>query len=351
MDLLLLPFLYATEDYEREHLLSELILVHAAPFVRRTLRQRLGFYVDSRGANPHNPEAEDLYHDVIAKVVERLNGLRADQDKHPINSLRQYVTGIAANACADYLRAKSPQRARLKYRIRDVLDRHPDFAVWRTDAGETVCGFSVWRAESIRRGAAHRLNLLEENTEQFKAAKFPRMDLASVPLTRVVAGVFDWLGGSVEIETLVRLLSDLLEVKDHAAESLDDKEDVTSLAASEAVLQCDTYDDTREVMRLMWDEICRLPETQRLTICLSFEDASGDDLFSLMLDARIVTLQQISEQLDLPLSRLVSLWKRAPMDNASVADELNATRQQVYKWRFLALKALRERLIAVGVRR
>jgi hypothetical protein len=40
--------------------LMELLLIHAAP-VLDIPYSRLGFYVDQRGSNPHNQDAEDLY--------------------------------------------------------------------------------------------------------------------------------------------------------------------------------------------------------------------------------------------------------------------------------------------------
>ncbi len=59
MDQLLLPYLQASNESERQQHLDELLLVHAAPIVRQALRQRLGFYVDQRGLNPHNQDAQD----------------------------------------------------------------------------------------------------------------------------------------------------------------------------------------------------------------------------------------------------------------------------------------------------
>src|SRR5205085_1795874 len=73
MDSVLLPFLRSTDEAEREQLLSDLILFEVAPLVRNTLRQRLGFYVSQLGANPQNHDAEDLYHDVMAKLIGLLN--------------------------------------------------------------------------------------------------------------------------------------------------------------------------------------------------------------------------------------------------------------------------------------
>ena len=72
MDHVLLPYLQATEESEREQRLEELLLFHAAPEIRFTLRQRLGFHVSQQGVNPHNQDAEDLYREIITKTVQTL---------------------------------------------------------------------------------------------------------------------------------------------------------------------------------------------------------------------------------------------------------------------------------------
>jgi hypothetical protein len=43
MDQLLLPYLHASDDSEKEHYLEELLLFHTAAVVIRALRRNLGF--------------------------------------------------------------------------------------------------------------------------------------------------------------------------------------------------------------------------------------------------------------------------------------------------------------------
>jgi hypothetical protein len=64
------------------------------------------------------------------------------------------------------------------------------------------------------------------------------------------------------------------------------------------------------------------------------------------LDAGLTTMPEIAEAFGRPLEDLILLWQRMPMDNALVAQELNATRQQVNKWRFRALRQLEKELQA-----
>ena len=89
MDQLLLPYLQATDESERQQYLDELLLVHAAPVVRQTLRRKLGFYVSQRGINPHNQDAEDLYQEIMTKVVQTLHDLRNPSEKAGLSNLAE----------------------------------------------------------------------------------------------------------------------------------------------------------------------------------------------------------------------------------------------------------------------
>jgi len=345
MDSILLTFLQATEGAERERLLSELVLTHAAPLIRNTLRQRLGFFVDHSGANSNNPEAEDLYQDVITRLITRLKGLRADPHADRISNFRQYVTRVAANACHDYLRAQSPARSRLKNNLRDLLDRHPDFSVWKDEVYEYLCGFAAWRHRKPSPAPSKSLLLLLENPEEFKRQVFPREDIRRVPFTRVVAEIFNRVGGPVKIEPLVEILAVLLEITDHPVEALDNQDTYPDRQLIDSTVRCETRLEMRETLHQLWEEIRGLPPPQRDTFCLSFADHNGDDLFSLLIDAEVVTLPQLAAELDLTLARLVTLWREMPMDNRALAAELGATRPQINKWRYRALRQLQKKMM------
>ena len=127
MDPVLLPYLRATSDSEREEHLDELILFRAAPLVRRILRRRLGLHLSDQGTNRDNHEAEDLYQETITKIVQTVRTLRSSSHPTDIGDFRGYVASITNNACVDFLRAKSPAKYRLKHAVRDVFTRHQDF--------------------------------------------------------------------------------------------------------------------------------------------------------------------------------------------------------------------------------
>lgn len=332
MDVMLSSWLQATNDAEREQLLGELILVHAAPLIKQILRRKLGFRIG--GAN--NPDAEDLYHDVIARLVQRLNELRSEPERSEIGNYRQFVTRVAANACYDYLRAKAPARTRLKSSLRDLLNRHRDFKTWRDESGMLLCGFAVW--EKARAPA-----LAPERVEWFKAQSDIVAGLQTASLARMVAEVFQRLGAPVELEDLVDLIAAILNVKDQPADSLDEESDF-SLRLADPSAGSDVLLEGREQLRRVWEELQRLSPKLREVFCLGFAGGNGEDLLSLLLDAQAVTLAEWSASLGWPPDRLETLWEQMPMNGDSLAAHLGLTRRQVIKLRYRAWQQLLKRM-------
>jgi DNA-directed RNA polymerase specialized sigma24 family protein len=157
MDSILQYLLDSTDEAERKRLLDELILIQSAPLIRKVLRQRLSLYISHSGTNPNNPDAEDLYHEIIARLLQRLNEWLSHPDDHPIKNYRNLVITITVNACNDYLRVKSPARARLKNSLRELLLRHQDFKTWKGKNREQFCGFYYWSGRSNSPDASERL--------------------------------------------------------------------------------------------------------------------------------------------------------------------------------------------------
>ena len=55
MDNVLVPYLTADDEREREQHLDELLMRHAAPLIRHVLRRKFGVYVSGQGINKNNP--------------------------------------------------------------------------------------------------------------------------------------------------------------------------------------------------------------------------------------------------------------------------------------------------------
>lgn len=345
MDQLLLPYLQASDESERQRHLDDILLAHAAPVVRQALRRRLGFYVDQRGINPHNQDAEDLYQEVMTKIVQALRELKSSSAKSEIENLKRYVARIASNACNDVFRTKSPARTRLKYNLRFVLNHHQDFAVWRMEE-ETLCGIATWRNSSKTLSSGKQLVDIEDRLQSFRSTRFRGENLKQVPLPKIVIELFRWIGSPVELDVLVNFVATLLDVKDYPVESIDD----VSHAYSEARIVENTLGSSsrleeQALLRRFWQELKELTTDQRDVFCLGFEDESGRDLFTVLLEAEIVNLRELAQELGRSPESLVALWSKIPMDAEGIAFELKTTRAQVYKLRYRALRRLQKGLL------
>jgi len=343
MDSTLLAFLQTTDADERKRLLDKLILEQAAPSVIQVLRYKLKFYIGKGGRSSANPDAEDLYQDVITKLVKRLNEVHILGENAGIKDFRQYVTRVAVNACNDHLRSKYPLRTQLKDKVRDTLDRHQDFDIWRSEQGEMVCGFAIWRNEIKPRLFHERVMRLEEQPEHIRQELFTQLDGQKTLLTNIIAGIFEWVRCPIELECLVNATAVFLDIKERQFESLDDDSGLLTLAAPGNNSRYDEILEGRAILQKLWEEVCRMPANQRETYIFSFEDSNGEDLLSLLFEAGLATPSQMAAELNLSLDRLMMIWQEMPMRNVDIAVLLGVERHQVNKWLHRARKQLKKR--------
>jgi RNA polymerase sigma factor (sigma-70 family) len=343
MDSLLVPYLTANNKRERQQQLDELLTLRAAPLIRNVLRRRLGFYVNAQGVNKNNQDAEDIYQEVMTRVLQGLNDLHLPTHTD-IESFELYVSRVASNTCIDFLRAKSPAFTRLKYRLRDLLNRHKDLATWEYD-GEVLCGFASWC--DTRKGLFSDPSFQDigAKLESFQSLHFGDEEISLVPLPRVILELFDWIGGPIEIDLLVRIIAHLLEITDQQIESLDD----LSLERMDGYFSVNTrsgesHFQVSELLAQLWRAVIQLPAEQRDTFVFGFEDEAGQDFFTVLLTAEIVNWDEIAQGMGRSVPEIVRLRLRMPMDGVQLADELKTSRDSVYKWRFRAIRRLRAEL-------
>ena len=343
MDNVLVPYLTADNDRERQHHLNELLTLRAVPLIRQVLRRRLGFNVNAQGVNANNQDAEDLYQEAMTRVVQVLNQLQSSSVP-VVENFELYVSRIAANICTDFLRAKSPAHTRIKYSLRDLLKRHKDLGSWKHD-GEILCGFAPWRNTGKSTFLDQSYEDLETKLDSFKSLYFADEDIRLAPLSQVVVELFDWILGPVEIDVLVRMIAYLLDIKDQRIESLDDP----SLARWDLYFAANTQSseshiEANELLARLWQAVIQLPAEQRDSFAFGFEDQAGEDLFTLLLAAEIVNWDELAQGMGRSVGQIVRLRTLMPMDIATVAEELRASRENVYKWRFRATRRLKAEL-------
>jgi len=297
----------------------------------------LGFYVSTQGVSEYNQDAEDLYQDTMARIVQRLAELRAGATPE-IENFRQYVGRVSTNLCIDFLRAKSPVRAHLKDSLRDLLKRHKGLASWE-EKGEILCGLSIW-SSSTGTTAFNEASLAEITAQEFATSRFKESDLQPIPLSKLVIEMLSWIGQPVHLEGLVKLLTALLQIREPEYESVDDRDmnlaDDSRLGDSEL--------RAVELLKRLWQALHLLPQEQRAVFILGFEDDAGQDLFTALLVAHVASLKEIAEVMELTIPEVILLRLEMPMDTTGIAARLKTSRTNISKWRFRALRRLRTEL-------
>lgn len=343
MDNVLGPYVTAKDERERQQYLDELLTFRAAPLIRNVLLRRLGFYVSAQGTNEKNQDAEDLYQEAMTRVIHGLNQLHSSTPVE-IANFELYVSRIAANICIDFLRVQAPARTRLKYSLRDLLKRHKNLASWELD-GEILCGLAIWRDGGKSPFSDQPFPEIETKLGSFQSIYFDEKDVRLAPLPQIVADLFDWIAGPVELDKLVQMIVFLLDVKDPQMQSLDDeltrRWDVHFVASPQLTA---SHVEANELLARLWQAVTQLPAEQRDSFAFGFVDEVGQDLFSVLLAAEIVSWDELANGMDRTVDEVVRLRVRMPMDTASVADELRASRENVHKWRFRAIHRLKTEL-------
>lgn len=98
--------------------------------------------------------------------------------------------------------------------------------------------------------------------------------------------------------------------------------------------------EERSSLHQLWREIRLLPARQALALLLNLRDEGRGNAIVLLPLTGVASLREIARAVGLEPERLAELWPRLPLDDATIAEILGTSRQQVINLR----KAARERL-------
>jgi DNA-directed RNA polymerase specialized sigma24 family protein len=316
VDQRLVPFLSATDSAEAERSLGE-VLAELRPVVQGIVRRKIGR--DSPGA-----EADDLHSEVMVKVLDRLEGLRANPHTEPIADLRSYVAVVAYNACNALLRRKHPRRWQLKNRIRYVMTHQGGFALWEGERAEMLCALDRWRDSAVvARGRVEEIVAkpsfpLSGNLAEAKIAN----------LRQLLHAILEQAGGPVELDILVSGLAAVHGIEETPARYPTDA--LENVADSRADFASTT--EARSYLHRLWDEIRDLPLRQRTALLLNLRDLH-EGVIALLPLTGVASIRQIAEMLEIPVDDFARLWNDLPIDDATIALRLGITGQQVINLR------------------
>src|SRR5918911_259570 len=212
-DALLFSFLRTADRAESDALLETLICEHAQPLIREIIRGSL--HPLRRSAHGGSFEdAEDIAGGVVLKLLKRLDDLKAHPHDGGIPSFRDYVAVAAYNACHEYLRQKCPERSRLKNKLRYILTRHEDLALWEARNKAWLCGLTVWRDEKRAGVSSGRLRHLCGDAQGSSSSHAGSQLALSRNIVELVTAIFQLSGGPLLLDDLVGIVAELWGIKD-----------------------------------------------------------------------------------------------------------------------------------------
>jgi len=339
MDHLLLQFIEATDEEQADLWLVNLIDEHAVPIVKEILGSSLRFHLNTN-SGASTQDANDLFNDIITNLLSRLRNIRSDRTQRAITDFRGYIAATAYNACNLYLRQKYPRRSRLKNRLRYLLSHDASFALWTNEESGLICGFEKWRDKAPASPQRTFEKIRQDPVEWIQTVGLASVGIDRAQLSNLLNALFQSCGSPIRLDDLVNIVADICHEKDQPDEPLD-----TQVAAP--TLDFEIMLEQQHLLALLWGEICELPSRQRLALLLNFKDARGHDLVSLLPYTRTATIEQIAKAIDFPLEEFLGLWNKLPLDDATIAGLLGATRQQVINLRKCARERLERRMSAV----
>jgi hypothetical protein len=346
VDPLLLPFLRSTSPPTTEELLGKLICEHADPIIRSILRKKMWTSLSPFEGSAQNQDALEIAGDVRALLVSELRGLKANPGGRTISDFPGYVAIKTYSACVDYLRKKHPQRWRLKNMLRYHLKRSKQFALWSAEGQHWLCGLRAWSEQKTAFSSPDRLLRLVEDTRASLADSTSSSGIRDQSPAELFRAVFEKAEGPLALDELVVIAAEIWNIKDQPLEHYNEAmSTVENLPAPQTGV--DVAVEERIYLEKLWIEVCSLPVLQRIALLLNLRDAQGDSVIAFIPYLGIASESEIAELVAMPCEQLAGLWNELPLGDASIAQMLGITRQQVINLRKTARERLARRMQAM----
>jgi hypothetical protein len=312
-DPILASLFEARDEAERNSALEHIVVTEAHPLIRRVI-------TGISGPSLRPEDVDDITATINLRLVRRLQNAAVLEDA-AVTSFRGFVATLTFRAFYEMLRRLSPERAKLKDRIRYALTRDRRLSVWISRAG-AVAGRIEWEGmQPVGRCVLSKSSATPEMLDQ------------TSPADAMVA-ILDRLGGPVLFADLIGLMANLWNVSDRTFDPLP-IEPVDSNSGPIPRIE------SREYLAILWSEIRSLPLGQRVALLLNLRDGGKTDALAVLVLVGITTVDEIASVLEMPAERLADLWGSLPLDDLTISSMLGVTRQQVINLR----KTGRQRLV------
>jgi hypothetical protein len=322
VDRALQPYLLAADAEDARTRLGDLLQEVAAPVAWDVIKGHL------RGVA--KGDLDDVHAGVLLALAAHLRGARTPGDgTTPIRDLTGYVATVAHNACHAFLRTRFPHRAHLRSRVRYVVTRDPEFALWEGGRREWLCGSAAHRGAARHGDAASRL------------VEMGRRLGGGRSLPELIRSLVRELPGPARFDDLVDAVAAIQGIEDAQPRARTPDDDVDRRheqpdpgpSPESALAQ-------RDFLSALWSEIRLLPAGQRAALLLNLRDADGHGMVGLFPLTGTAGVPELAGAIGMPEDELRALWDELPRDDAWIAGWLGVTPRQVINLR----KCARERL-------
>jgi hypothetical protein len=359
---------------EMDGSLTATLLEEVDPVIRGAIRRKLRVTLRASDSREQNMDGLDLLGEVQLKLLAKLRqggdagvGTGGSKDGG-IKEFKAYAATVAYHCCADYLRAKYPQRTSLKNCLRRLLDKMDGYAVWTAADGELMCGFAGWKAGRAA-ATTEKVRELQQNPGALPEEALPQGSaegLNGKDWLRLLEAVFDFAEGPVAMDDLLAIVAPLTGVEDVPAydDKPGDDEDGPSAMDKVAARTADPYSErlTVERLKLFWGAVLQLLPWHRAAFVLNMRDGDLD----VLPYYGVASIEAIGEAIELKEKQLSTLeievglgsgsgsskkagvrfaacWRFLPLEDNVIALVLGVTRAQVIGYRNKA----RERLARI----
>ncbi|MGE0812656.1 MAG: hypothetical protein AB7O28_08990 [Vicinamibacterales bacterium] len=316
------------EPGDAAELLATLMRDHVDALILSAVRGKMAVSLRGADTSARNQDALEMAGDARLAVIAALSALRRGEAP-PIHNAGGYVTTVTRHACAEFLRRRSPERARLKNRVRYFLRHTPGFAVWTDAGGDSVAGRAEWR-----------------NRNPVPADGVDHAPAGETQLPVLIPALLDRAGGPLPLDVVVNVAAELTGLPARDLERPLDAETGPEPGAGGG--GPDLAAEFRSTLASVWREVLALPARQRVALLLNLRDEDGGDALALLIHAGTARLEAVAGALDMPVEDLAALLPDLPLDDATIALRLGLTRQQVINLRKTARARLSRRVQAWG---
>jgi hypothetical protein len=333
-DPLLHPFLRAPNEDAAKDELDILFRTEAIPIIQKIINQRLGGGSISRrpdSIDERDLDTQDLRQQTLMALTAHLWHVYTNPKKSRITGFHGYVAGVSFNAWRAAVRDETPIWTRLSFRLAYLCREsagQTGLTKWQDAKHGSLVGFTVWSRKRLA-PAPHFVLLEQTSIEELPSP--------NTPLPEIAAWVLQQASGPLLWNDFVTAVAFILQVKDERI-SLDRNNPETLLRAQQPRSQTGGESLNRDRLRNLWEQLQSLDRKERAVLLLKAEDLLDFEL------SQVATLQDLSVSLGIPLTQILSLLPRLPLDDHQIAQLLGIRRQTVVNLRSQARFTLRRKL-------